>query len=171
MQTISIIFGIGAMLALFSVYQQNTRKGIILSKLSADVCWVVHYLCIGGVAGAIPNFVGIFRELIFVNRKKQKWANLVVWPILFILLNFCLALRTFYSPFNILPIAASALVTILLWIDNPWLTKLFSIPVCVSFMVYDIYIGSYIGIVNEAISILSIFIFITKHFLKRRNKK
>ena len=51
MQIVSIIFGIGAMLALFSIYQQKTRKGIILSKLSADVCWVIHYLCIGGIAG------------------------------------------------------------------------------------------------------------------------
>ena len=94
MQAVSIVFGMGAMLALFSVYQQKTRKGIILSKLSADVCWVVHYLCIGGIAGAIPNLVGIFRELVFVNRKKQKWANCVIWPILFILLNFSLALMS-----------------------------------------------------------------------------
>ena len=167
MQTVSIIFGIGAMLALFSIYQQKTRKGILLSKLSADVCWVIHYLCIGGIAGAIPNFVGIFRELVFVNRKKHKWANFIFWPAVFILINLCLGLRTFHSLFNILPIAASALVTILLWIDNPKLTKLMSIPVCIAFMVYDFHIGSYIGIINESISILSILIF----FIKRRNKK
>jgi len=90
---------------------------------------------------------------------------------LFILINFGFAIRTFHSPFNILPIAASALVTVLLWIDNPLLTKVLSIPVCVSFMIYDIYIGSYIGIVNESVSILSILIFLIKYFLKRRNKK
>ena len=171
MQTVSIIFGVGAMLALFSIYQQKTRKGIILSKLAADVCWVIHYLCIGGIAGAIPNFVGIFRELVFANRKKHKWADHILWPVLFILINFGFAIRTFHSPFNILPIAASALVTVLLWIDNPLLTKVLSIPVCVSFMIYDIYIGSYIGIVNESVSILSILIFLIKYFLKRRSKK
>ena len=78
MEIVSLIFGILATLALFSIYQQKTRKGILLSKLTADVCWVVHYLCIGGIAGAIPNLVGIFRELVFVNRKKHKWANLVI---------------------------------------------------------------------------------------------
>ena len=171
MQTVSIIFGIGAMLALFSIYQQKNRKRIILSKLSADVCWVIHYLCIGGTAGAIPNFVGIFRELVFVNRKNRKWADHVLWPVLFILINFGLAIRSFHSAFNILPIAASALVTVLLWIDNPLLTKLLSLPVCVSFMVYDVYVGSYIGIVNEAVSILSILIFLIKYFLKRRKRK
>ena len=171
MQTVSIIFGIGAMLALFSIYQQKTRKGILISKLSADICWVIHYLCIGGTAGAIPNLVGIFRELVFVNRKKHKWANYIFWPAVFILINLCLGIRTFSSPINILPIAASALVTVLLWIDNPLLTKLMSIPVCTAFMIYDFHIGSYIGIINEAISILSIIIFIIKHLIKRRNEK
>ena len=167
MKIVSIFFGIGAMLALFSIYQQKTRQGILLSKLIADICWVVHYLCIGGTAGAIPNLVGIFRELVFVNRKKHKWTNLLFWPVLFILINFCLGLRTFHSVFNVLPIAASTLVTVLLWIDNPRLTKLMSLPVCSAFMIYDFYIGSYIGIINEAISMLSILIF----FIKRRNKK
>ena len=88
------------------------------------------------------------------------------WPMLFILINFCLALRTFHSAFNILPIAASALVTVLLWLDRPCLTKLMSVPVCIAFMIYDIYVGSYIGVVNESLSILSIFIF----FIKRRYK-
>lgn len=171
MKIVSFIFGIGAMIALFSIYQQKSRKGILISKLIADVCWVVHYLCIGGIAGAIPNLVGIFRELVFVNRKKHKWANFVLWPIIFILINFCLALRTFSSPINILPIAASALVTILLWIDNPLLTKLLSIPVCTSFMIYDFHVGSSIGIINEAISILSIIIFLIKYLIKRRNEK
>ena len=167
MQTVSIVFGVGAMLALFSIYQQKTRKGILLSKLSADICWVIHYLCIGGTAGAIPNLVGIFRELVFVNRKEHKWANYIFWPMIFMLINFCLGISTFHSVFNTLPIAASALVTVALWIDNPKLTKLLSIPVCTAFMIYDFYIGSYIGIINEAISMLSILIF----FIKRRKEK
>lgn len=171
MKITSLIFGIGAMIALFSVYQQKTRKGILCSKLTADICWVVHYLCIGGVAGAIPNLVGIFRELVFVQRKKHRWANLIVWPVLFIAVNFGLGLRTFYSAFNILPIAASAIVTVLLWIDNPFVTKLLSIPVCTSFLIYDIHIGSYIGCVNESVSVLSILVFLFNFLIKWRNKK
>lgn len=171
MKIAPLIFGIGAMLALFSLYQQKTHKGILCAKLTADICWVGHYLCIGGAAGAIPNLVGIFRELIFVRRKKHKWANWRMWPFLFIALNFGLGLRTFYSAFNMLPIAASALVTVLLWIDNPFLTKLFSLPVCVSFLIYDIHIGSYIGCVNEAVSLLSILLFLFNYLIKRRNKK
>lgn len=156
------IFGFFAMLSLFLIYQQKSRKKIIIAKLSADVFWVAHYLCLGGIAGIIPNAVGIFRELVFVSRKDKAWANNVLWPILFIAINFGLGITMFHSFYNILPIAASAFVTVSLWIDNPRLTKIITIPVCIAFMIYDFYVKSYIGMINETISILSIIIFFIK---------
>ena len=38
MQWIAQVFGIMAMVALFSVYQQEERKKLLRSKLIADVC-------------------------------------------------------------------------------------------------------------------------------------
>ena len=140
---------------------------MIISKLSADICWVVHYLCLGAIAGAIPNFVGIFREIVFLHRKNKKWANYILWPILFIVVNFSLGIRTFHDFYNVLPIMASAVVTISLWINSPKLTKLLSISICCAFITYNFHIHSYVGIINESISILLIIIF----FIKRRNLK
>lgn len=73
------IFGLCAMAALFSVYQQSDRGKLLKSKLFADVFWVVHYIMLGAYGGAVPNFVGIFRELVFINREKLKWANKIIW--------------------------------------------------------------------------------------------
>ncbi len=166
MEIAAQIFGLFAMLSLFIIYQQKSRKKIIIAKLSADICWVAHYLCLGGIAGIIPNMVGIFRELVFINRKDKAWANKLVWPIVFIAINFGLGMTTFHSFYNILPIAASAFVTVSLWIDNPKLTKIITTPVCIAFMIYDFYVKSYIGMINESISIVSIIIF----FIKERKK-
>ena len=161
---IAQLCGVGAMISLFLIYQQKSRKGMLVAKLSADVFWVAHYLCLGGTAGAIPNGIGIFRELIFLKRKEARWASLVLWPALFILINWTLGVLSFDSPFDVLPIAASTFVTISLWIDNPRLTKLICIPVSAAFLIYDVYIGSYIGIVNESIAIGSILVsFIREH--------
>lgn len=156
MKLIAQLFGLGAMSSLFLIYQQNSRRKMLFCKLFADVCWVIHYLCLGGFAGMIPNAVGIFREIVFINRKDKKWAACVVWPIFFILLNWALGFRTFHSWYNLLPIVASTFVTVSLWIDNPKLTKLITIPISTAFLIYDIIIGSYIGIINETVSIFSI---------------
>ena len=84
---IAQIFGLGAMISLFCIYQQNSRKKLIISKLCADVCWVGHYFCLSGYGGMVPNFVGIFRELVFIQRDKKRWASSVAVPIVFILLK------------------------------------------------------------------------------------
>ena len=139
MKIIAQLFGLFAMICLFAIYQQKNRKGIIFSKLCADVCWVVHYLCLGGIAGMIPNAIGIFREFIFINRKEKKWASKVFWPVIFIIINWALGAGTFHSWYNLLPITASTFVTLSLWIDNPRLTKLISIPISASFLIYDIF--------------------------------
>ena len=161
------IFGIGAMIALFSIYQQSSRKKLLISKLIADVCWVVHYLCLGAYGGAIPNFVGIFRELVFVNRENKKWANLTLWPFVFIITNLLLGLRTFAAPINLLPILGSAFVTVALWLKKPMLTKIMSFPVSTAFLIYDIFVGSWIGVISESISLISIIIALIK-ILKER---
>lgn len=166
MNMIAQFFGLCAMAFLFSIYQQNKREKLLLCKLGADVCWVIHYLLLGAYGGMIPNFVGIFRELVFVKRESKAWADSSVWPIIFVLINWALGLRTFSSPVNLLPICASSVVTVSLWLKRPDLTKLLTVPVCICFLIYDIFVGSWAGVVNESISILSIIIY----FIKRRLK-
>ena len=166
MKIITQLFGLGAMVSLFLIYQQKSRKKILIAKLFADICWAAHYLSLGGIAGMIPNAVGIVRELIFINRKNKKWASIVLWPILFILISWGLGFRTFHSWYNLLPITASTFVTISLWIDNPKLTKIISLPVSLAFMIYDVYVHSYVGIANEIIAIISILI----SFVKERKE-
>ncbi len=166
------IFGIGAMFALFLTYQQNDRKKLLICKLCADICWVAHYMCLGASGGAIPNFVGIFRELVFVNRESKRQANNFLWPVVFILANFILGIFILDSILGLLPICASALVTVSLWCKRPVMTKIISVPVSMSFLIYDIFVGSWIGVINESIALLSIFIsFINALFLKNGGTK
>lgn len=158
------LFGLGAMTALFCIYQQTERRKMLVCKLIADICWVIHYALLGGTAGMIPNFIGIFRELVFVNRENKKWADKWFWPVLFILCSWTLGLSTCERLVDLLPIMASTFVTISLWLKNPKLTKLITLPVSAAFIIYDLYAGSVVGIINESLSIVSILIsFIKLH--------
>ncbi len=167
MNIVAQIFGIGAMISLFCVYQQAERKKLITAKLCADLCWSVHYFCLGAYGGIVPNAVGIVRELVFMRREGKKWENKFIIPLSFIIVNWCVGAMTFSSPINILPIAASTFVTVSLWLKNPRLTKIISIPVSLTFLTYDFFVGSYIGMVNESIAIISIVI----NFIKERKRK
>ena len=63
--------------------------------------------------------------------------------------NLLLGVFTFSKPENILPISASVLVTISLWVRNPTLTKILSVPISPAFLLYNIFIVSYIGIIRR----------------------
>ena len=153
---ISQFFGLIAMICLYVGLSQTERKKLITGKLCADISWVVHYFMLGAYGGVIPNFVGIFRELVFMKREEKKWASNVWWPILFICINFSLGISTFKVPINILPIVTSMFVTISFWCKNPKYTKIISIPVSLSFLIYNCFVGSYIGILNESLALVSI---------------
>lgn len=161
------IFGFGAMIFLYLIYQQKSREKLIIYKLCADLCWVFHYFLLSAYGGMIPNLVGIFREIVFVNRDSKKWAGKVFWPVFFILINWTLGFFSFNSYINFLPISASTFVTVSLWCRNPKFTKIISIPVSITFLIYDIFVCSFMGVINESIGLLSIFIY----FLNKEKNK
>lgn len=154
---IAQLLGFGGMYMLFSMYQQKERKALLKRKRFADMLWSAHYICLFAWAGAIPNFTGILRETVFMSEEK-KWAKSKLWPIVFIAISWTLAIITWKSALSLLPMCASTLVTLSLWVKEPKVTKLLTIPVCTAFIVYDVFVGSYAGIVNESISLASIMI-------------
>ena len=160
-------FGLCAMIALFLIYQQKSRRKLLFCKLLADVFWVIHYFLLGAYGGMVPNFVGIFRELTFMQRDRKRWASAPVIPILFILANWTIGFSSFSSAVNILPIAASTFVTISLWLRSPVLTKIISVPVSLTFLIYDIFVGSWIGVINESLAVCSILL----AFVRRKRAK
>lgn len=165
MYILSQIFGLGAIIALFSSYQQNKRIRFLTCKLCADVCWVGHYFLLGAYAGIIPNFVGIFREVIFMNSEKHKWANSPLWLIGFLCLNLTLGIINYKTFIDILPIIASVFVTVSMWIKHLSTTKLTVSVACILFWIYNFFIGSLVGIASETISLISIILF----FIRRKN--
>lgn len=168
---ISNILGLGAMISLFLIYQQKSRKNTLICKLSADVFWILHYFTLGAISGMIPNFVGIFRELIFINRKTKKWADTPIWVVIFIAVNFSLGIISYDEWYDNIPIIASTFVTVSLWIDNPRLMKFISVPVSIAFFVYDLFVLSYVGMINESIAIVSIIIYFIKNFKEEKGNE
>ena len=173
---VAYVFGGSAMVALFLMGQQKSRSRLLVCKLIGDCCWVGYYLCLGlhkrnvaeVLGGMIPNFVGIFRETVFFFRDRKKWANSIVFPLVFIAMNWGIGIYSFRSPLNVLPIAASTFVTVSLWMRNPKFTKIILLPVEATFLAYNVLIGAWVAVVNESLSIGSLFIsFIKDKFFSR----
>ena len=166
---LAYFFGLCGLCCLVLSYQQTDRRKLLLGKLGSDIFWCVHYCLLAAWGGAIPNGLGAVRELVFRQRDKRKWASSPVIPFLFVLASWAVAILSIIldesrrTLWTLLPIAASTAVTFSLWARKPKVTRIICLPVSVCFIVYDIVVGSWIGIVNESIAIVSIIVSICRN--------
>ena len=171
---IAYAFSIVAMISIFIMSQQNNKNKLLIFKLVSDSCWAAHYFLLGAIGGVIPNFVGVFRDITFSQRRKKKFFSGIYIPIFFIAANIIIGAFTFSQPINILPICASVLATLSLWMAKPKLTKILLLPVFILFLIYDLSIDpiSITGIVNQTIGIFSIILsFIISQIKRIKNKR
>ena len=64
-------------------------------------------------------------------------------------------LFTYKSLYNILPAIASILSVISFWRSNPNTSRIFAYPISIPMLTYDIFCLSYMGIINEILTLLS----------------
>lgn len=170
MMWIAITLGIGGIFCNFAIYQQKTRKNLLLTKLIANCFWTLHYAFLSAWSGAAICCIGVLRESIFLNNHR-KWAKSKLWLLLFVLLSIISAIFTWKNPYSILPSVASVLSVYSFWRGNPSLTKILSFPISISFLTYNIAFGSFIGIINEIFVLTSTVIALIKICRKSRLKR
>lgn len=163
---LSTVFGVVGIIANTIIYWQKNREKLLFAKLFADIVWTVHYSLLGATAGSVTCGISILRETVFLN-KKHRWAQSNLWLILFILISATFGIISWKNVINIFPIIASILSVISFAIGKPGLSRMFQIVISVLFSVYDIYVMSYAGIINELCTLTSVAIAL---FYFRRKK-
>lgn len=160
---LSYTFGVAGVIANFMIYRQKDRKSLLYKKLFSDIIWCLHYSLIFAVSGAITCGISICREIVFLN-KEHRWAKHKIWLAIFIALNAVALFFTWKGVYSILPGCSAIVSIIVFWIGKPNLTRCVQIPISVAFLIYNIMVGSYFGIINELLSLISIFTFF-KNFM------
>lgn len=151
---LSNIFGILGIGSTVLIYQQKTRKGLVLSKLLSDVIWFLYYFSLMAYSGAAVAVIGALRELVFMNKDK-KWARHPLWLAFFLVLSIGCASLTWKNAFSLLPCIASLVSVISFWIGKPKLSRILSYPISACMLTYDISCGAVLGIANEVFTVTS----------------
>lgn len=163
------VFGLLGIIGNILIMQQKSRKMLLTFKLISDVLWTLHYLFLFAYSGFAICLISVFREIISINRKSHKWADCIVWPVLFITAAVGSAFLTWKGPITLLTTCASILAIISFWIGKPRLSRIMAFPIGACMISYDILIISIVGIVNEAFALVSAVVGIIRlDILKRR---
>ena len=77
-EIIAQAIGIFAMCFNLFSYQQKTRKGAIICQLFGTILFTVNFFLLGAIVGALMNFIGAVRAVIFINKEKLR-ADHIAW--------------------------------------------------------------------------------------------
>ncbi|MBQ9115437.1 MAG: YgjV family protein [Clostridia bacterium] len=164
------LFGFAGVLLAFFIYIFKDRKKILITKLIADTCWVIHYFGIGATSGGAINIVAMGRETVFLN-KKRKWASYPIWPAIFVSATVVSSIISWQGPLSILPMVGSAVAAFALWSTKPLLIRLISIPSTSLWLIYALISGSLPATICNILSISAMLIGLARDLIDLRKKR
>ena len=147
------ICGLCAVVLTFISYQYKSPKKLLLIQTAGTAANMLGYLFLGAGAGMLLNVVCVVRNLIFFFKSKKIFSY-KFWPWLLAGV-MVLAVIPVWTPYAPLLAGALAINTVILSYGNNRLLR-FSILLTSSMVIaYNVAVGAYGSILNEAVAIIS----------------
>ena len=145
------VCGIGGMIGLFISFQAKTTIKIAFTQSIACIFLTTQFLLLG----------------VYANGEK-KWAQGIIWPIVFSVVNVIFAIFTWADFFSLLPVIALILSNFALRIKNAQVSRMLTFPSSPLWLTYDLHTGAYLSIVTEVLVMSSILLGLWRY---RKEKK
>lgn len=132
-------------------------------QLVAEVFWVLHYGLLGAYTGMALNMLGVLRCYVYANRDTKKWASNEAIPFIFFALAIVTGILTWKNASSLLPMAAVAITSFVLWSKKANIIRYFSYPGCICWLIFNVISGSYAGTMTELFNLGSITVGIIRY--------
>ena len=156
-------FYFGALGLILSIiaFQFKKHKHIVLLKLSSELTFSIQYILLGAWTGAVLDFISVIRNYLFYRLVKKNISTtpvIIVFGLFVIVTGFI----TFDGFISLLPIGSKLLTTVSYGMKNEKWLRLITLPSCILWIIYNLFVGSWAGAVTDAITLMSILIAIYK---------
>ena len=160
-------FYFGAMGLILSIiaFQFKKHKHIVLLKLSSELTFSIQYILLGAWTGAVLDFISVIRNFLFYRFVKK---GISTTPVILVFGAFVIATGffTFDGIISLLPIGSKLLTTVSYGMKKEKWLRLITLPSCVLWIIYNLFVGSYAGALTDGITLASILIAIYKFDIK-----
>lgn len=148
---------------MISSFQCRTNRNLFALQFAAVSFFAVQFIFLGGLTGGLVLIIGMVRNLLLLQFHRG-WPQKKIFMWLFIAAYISATLFTYENTMSLLPLLAMCVGTFFMWTDNRGLIRMANLCVaCPAWLIYDIYIGSYGGIINEIFIMISILISIKRY--------
>lgn len=143
-------------------FQCKSSRNLIIIQLCGNTAFLIHMFMLGAYSGCVNLVISVIRYFIFACRKP--WAYWKGWPWLLVAANILGTILTWENMFSVLPCIAVISLTIAGWSRNGKKIRLASLfVVSPAWLIYEIYAGSYAGIITELISMGSVVVSVLRY--------
>jgi len=163
--------GFVAMAFCIGSYQIKSSRGLMICKTLGDTIYIIHYLLLGSYSGMVTMFFCALSGLFCSFKGTAHWADWKGWRWLFssLLVLACLfTWRTSFQPLGSICSLISMLAVILTtWTGNGKTIRLGKLLIGgPAWLVYSLSVGSWSGVINELIGMVSSAISVLRYGLK-----
>jgi len=124
---------------------------ILVYQITANFAYAVHYFLLGGISGAILDIISIFRNITFIRIKNNK----VIASLLFIFLYLLITFLFYEDYYSVFPFFGNTVYLLSIIRKDRKNLLIGGILCSIFWLLYAIFVNSYVSIVTEIILILS----------------
>lgn len=146
-----IVGGIALIILIIS-FQGNNKEKLLRHQIVSSLLYAIQYAFLGAYTGSLMNLTCMIRNFIFKRYKTERPP--LYWLIIVIILMVIFSLFTFNSFISLLPMLAVVLYSISLWNGNLKIVRVVEIISCSLFIIYNIKVLAYTGLIATVIELL-----------------
>ena len=171
---LSQIFIVISYIFLISTYQLKSRKSILVFNFLSLIATGASHFCLSAFSGMAMTCVALIRNIIFlVQEKKGKNDKITKADVIILLVLYAIsivsAVFTYEGILSLMSVFATMLYTYSVWQKNTKVYKYLGIPVSTCWILYDIYITSWFGMLLESCLMVSAIIGIYREHKSRQS--
>lgn len=153
--TLAQIFGLLGSISMFLTTWQKTRKKVLSFLIFDSLFYFIQYILLGALSGAFSNIIGLIRTVLFKYKENNKLLQKKLVLYMIIIIYLIIGITTYDGLTSIFPIAASILYSVVLWQENVKYIRIGTSIMILSWLIYNLSVGAYIGALVEGILFIS----------------
>ena len=144
-------------------YQIKSNRRLFLLQLIGTALFCVQFFLLDAKSGCFSLAANMVRNAMLMKYSDWKWVRWKGWPFVFGGVFAVILYGTWNGPISLLAFAASLACTFGYWSNNARMIRLANLVcACPCWLTYDIIVGSWGGVLNESVTLLSILISIIR---------
>ena len=162
-----ILGGIALFILVLS-FQKNEKQSLLKYQIGSSIFFAAQYLCLQAYSGCLINIACIIRNILF---RKYTGKQIPIHYLIFIIcIMIVLSLFSYVGPISLLPCIACILYSCSLWQNNLKVTRIVEVFSCSLYIIYNIKVLAYVGLVSTIIELISALIAIYRFDIKKDYK-